>query len=511
METCVSAAGAASLVVIPRLVFRADGNSRIGLGHVMRLLALAEILAPLAAERLFLIRQPDEALVELLETNGLTVQQLPLQPLPEEAAELVRQVLRPTDVLVLDGYDFRYDYQNTVRGAVARLVYLDDLHSFPLAADLVLNPAGGISVAQYELRQPGARLLSGPAFAPLRTAFRELPAREPTNASPEEILVCLGGADPTHQTQRVAAALLELPSGPQVHVVVGSAYTHWESLQAWAQDQPRLVLHRNLPGEQLAELMRQCGAAVCSASTVSYEYCAAGGGLLFILPVADNQYDIAHYLRAAGLALPYTSAPNVLTSPEAARVAAQLREAQHRVFDGLTAVRLRQEFTALQLPPPPFYLRPVQAADSDQLLAWTNEPAVRQHSFNPNPVAPPDHAKWLAARLSDPQALLLLAQEAATGLPAGLIRFAVDGEEATLSYLLDARFRGRGLAALLLLAGTRQVTALFPQVRRVVGHVQAANVASVKAFERAGFRQVAEKSAEVDSVAFRWEGVGSAA
>lgn len=488
---------------MPRLVFRADGNSRIGLGHVMRLLALAEILQPTFPEQLFLIRQPDPELVQQLAASGLAVQELPLLPLPEEAAELVRRVLRPTDVLVLDGYDFRYDYQNTVRGIVARLVYLDDLHSFPLAADLILNPAGGISPAQYELRQPGARLLSGPGYAPLRAAFRQ---SSPTTESPDptQILVCLGGADPTHQTQRVTAALLELPSAPQVHAVVGSAYASWDSLQAWAQDQPRLLLHRNLSGGQLAELMHQCGAAVCSASTVSYEYCAAGGGLLFILPVADNQYDIAQYLRQAGLALPYTSAPNVLTSPEAVRIANQLQEAQLRVFDGLTAERLRQEFTALLLPPPPFYLRPVTAADSDQLLAWTNEPAVRQHSFNPNPVTPADHRQWLAARLHDPQTLLLLAQDAATGLPAGLIRFAVDGEEATLSYLLDARFRGRSLAALLLLAGTRQLTGLFPQVRWVLGYVQPANVASVKAFERAGFRQIAVPDQADSQLTFRW-------
>ncbi|QJX48251.1 UDP-2,4-diacetamido-2,4,6-trideoxy-beta-L-altropyranose hydrolase [Hymenobacter taeanensis] len=510
METPVPAAGAAAFARIPRLVFRADGNSRIGLGHVMRLLALAEMLAPLAAELLFLIRQPDPELVQQLTAAGLVVQKLPLRPLPEEAAELVRQVLRPTDVVVLDGYDFRYEYQNTVRGVVARLVYLDDLHSFPLAADLILNPAGGIILKQYELRQPGARLLSGPAYTPLRAAFRQ-PQKVTAAPDPNQILVCLGGADPTHQTQRVTAALLDLPSAPQVHAVVGSAYASWDSLQSWAQDQPRLLLHRNLTGEQLAELMRQCGAAVCSASTVSYEYCAAGGGLLFILPVADNQYDIAQYLRQAGLALPYTSASNVLTSPEAARIASQLQEAQRSVFDGLTAERLRQEFTALLPPPPPFYLRPVTAADSDQLLTWTNEPAVRQHSFNPNPVAPADHRQWLAARLADPQALLLLAQDAATGLPAGLIRFAVEGEEATLSYLLDARFRGRGLAALLLLAGTRHVTAQFPQVRSVLGHVQPANVASVKAFERAGFWQLPDKLAEANEVTFCWAAAGSAA
>ncbi len=37
------------------------------------------------------------------------------------------------------------------------------------------------------------------------------------------MLVCLGGADPRHQTQHVAAALLALPVVEQVHVVLFNA------------------------------------------------------------------------------------------------------------------------------------------------------------------------------------------------------------------------------------------------------------------------------------------------
>ncbi|SET51748.1 UDP-2,4-diacetamido-2,4,6-trideoxy-beta-L-altropyranose hydrolase [Hymenobacter actinosclerus] len=489
-----------------RLLLRADGNARIGLGHVMRLLALAEILRPDFPEQLFLIRKPDAVLTEQLTAAGLAVQALPARPLPEEAAYLAAHVLRPDDVLVLDGYDFRYDYQNTVRGAVHRLVYLDDLHAYPLAADLVLNPAGGLTPADYELRQPGARLLSGPAYAPLRAAFKSEPATDAAaEPNPTTVFVCLGGADPTHQTHRVATELLALPGVQQVHVVVGGAYQGWEALHAWAADQLGLTLHRQLGAEQLAALMRQCGAAVCSASTVSYEYCAAGGGLLLLLPTAANQQDINRFLLSQNLARPYTAAANILTSPEASRIAAEMQAAQCRVFDGQAPVRLRQELRALLLPPPPFALRPVTAADSAQLLTWTNEPAVRRFSFNPEPVAEADHEAWLAARLADENALLLLAQDAATGRSAGLIRFAVEDETATLSYLLDADFRGRGLAPLLLLAGTRRLLAQFPQVRRVLGHVQAANAASVHAFERAGFQPEAPAEA-ADSLTFAWLG-----
>jgi len=493
---------------LPRLLLRADGNPRIGLGHVMRLLALAEILQG-RFRSVFLIQEPAESLQTLLQASCDEVVEVPPMPAAGEPAWLRQHALQPTDVLVLDGYDFETTYQEAVGEAVARLVCLDDLHTFPLLADLVINPAGGVTASQYELRKPGARLLAGPAYAPLRTAFREavrLPAQLP--ADPGTVLLCLGGADPTHQTQRVAAALLLLPAVQQVHVVVGSAYSGWEGLEQWGAHQPRVLLHRNLSAPVLCQLMQQCGTAVCSPSTISYEYCAAGGGLLFVLPTATNQQDLARYLRGAGLALPYRSAANVLTSAETDKIAAQLRTAQHQYFDGQAPQRLRQEFAALLLPLSPLRLRPVVPADTDQLLAWTNEPAVRQHSFSPTPVTPTEHAQWFAARLADEQSLLLLAEDAVTGQPAGLIRFQVAAEEATLSYLLDAAYRGRGLAAGLLVAGTRAVAQQFPAVRRIVGHVQAENVASVRAFERAGFARLMDPTAPVGACSFGWDAVG---
>ena len=489
-----------------RLLLRADGNGRIGLGHVMRLLALGEILRTGFDEIVFLIQQPDEVLITLLAGQGILVQPLPAGHLATEATQILPPLLRPTDVLVLDGYGFDYAYQLAVRPLLAQLVCLDDLHAFPFAANLVLNAAGGVPPAAYDLRQLGARLLTGPAYAPLRPAFH--PPALPQPPDPATVLLCLGGADPRHLTQATAAALLALPAVAHVHAVVGSAYAGWDALHAWAANHaPRLQLHRSLPAPALAELMRRCGAAVLSPSTVSYEYCAAGGGLLLLLPTADNQHDLHRFLLQAGLALPYPAAPNVLTTTEAPRLAASMQQRQRLWFDGHAPQRLRQEVAALRLPPAPLQLRPVRPADSALLLAWTNDPATRQQSFDPRPVPLAHHEAWLAGQLASPDRYLLLAEVTDSQEPAGLIRFALGvGEEvgtATLGYSLGPTYRGRGWAAALLLAGTRAVLTQFPQLREVRGEVKADNVASVRAFRRAGFAEVAG-SGPAGSRTFAW-------
>jgi len=451
------------------------------------------------AEVVFFIQAPASSL-GFLQQAGLTVVPLPTATLAQEATHILPALLRATDVLVLDGYGFTFAYQTLVRPLVARLVCLDDLHAFPFAADLVLNPAGGLNWADYDLRMPHARVLAGPSYAPLRADFQYTNNQDiPTPTS--VVLLCLGGADPHQLTQTTATALLALPDVAQVHAVVGSAFAGWELLQAWAASHPgRLHLHRALSATELANLMRQCGAAVLSPSTTSYEYCAAGGGLLLLLPTADNQHDLAHFLREKGMALPYTTAANVLTASEAPRLASQLRQAQRRHFDGRAPQRLRQEFAALRLPPAPLRLRLVQPTDSGQLLTWANDSETRRQSFDPRPISTHQHEAWLASQLAQAErCLLLLAEATDSGEAAGIIRFVVTSEDAggptaTLSYTLAPAYRGRGWAAPLLLAGTRAVLARFPSVRQVVGEVKPTNEASVRAFRRAGYQLLAERS-----------------
>jgi UDP-2,4-diacetamido-2,4,6-trideoxy-beta-L-altropyranose hydrolase len=159
----------------PRLILRADGNAHIGLGHVMRVLALAE-MAPLGVERLFVVRPglPSATRTELVASN-FTVIEIPAEANTSEADWLVQRLLLDTDVVVLDGYEFDFSYQTTIRQSIAFLIYIDDLIAFPQAADIVINPAGGIVADAYDLRRPDARVLSGPAWAPLRGPFRQSP------------------------------------------------------------------------------------------------------------------------------------------------------------------------------------------------------------------------------------------------------------------------------------------------------------------------------------------------
>ncbi len=280
-----------------RLVFRADGNATIGLGHLVRLLALADMLRGLAPG-VFVVREPTPAVAQLITDAGWALHSVPTQALTAEADTLAFSFLQPTDVLVLDGYAFDLAYQQRLRQSGCGLVYIDDLRAWPVVADVLINHSPGVAPADYQAPS-GARLLLGPAFSLLRAPF--LTAAEPPVApSPTgSALVCFGGADPLGFTARTLAALLALPAVRRIGLLVGAAFGGDEALRATAAAHSgrEITVYRNLDAAGLVDLLQAYNVAVVPASTVLIEALALGRPALTGY-YADNQRALAGYVHA---------------------------------------------------------------------------------------------------------------------------------------------------------------------------------------------------------------------
>eukprot|EP01098_Paradermamoeba_levis_P012653 TRINITY_DN5574_c0_g1_i1.p4 TRINITY_DN5574_c0_g1~~TRINITY_DN5574_c0_g1_i1.p4 ORF type:complete len:130 (+),score=7.08 TRINITY_DN5574_c0_g1_i1:1046-1435(+) len=122
-----------------QLFFRADGNAQIGLGHVMRCLALADMLKGDFLMRFALV-EPTADVRDLLENAGLSV--ISLSALTQQADFLAQ--IKPTEIVVLDGYSFDEALQQSVRDRAKKLVFIDDLVTGHQVADVIINHAGGL-------------------------------------------------------------------------------------------------------------------------------------------------------------------------------------------------------------------------------------------------------------------------------------------------------------------------------------------------------------------------------
>lgn len=126
--------------------------------------------------------------------------------------------------------------------------------------------------------------------------------------------------------------------------------------------------------------------------------------------------------------------------------------------------------------------------DRKVLFDWANDPSTRRNAFGSSLIEWDGHLEWLRARLDDAQSTrIFLAGRA--GVLVGQIRFDRTGDEAEVDYCIDPAHRGGGLGCRLLQSGCRRIAASWPEIKRVVGWVKPDNIASIRSFERSGFRE----------------------
>lgn len=336
-----------------RVLLRADGDAQLGLGHVMRCLALAEMLGDGYALR-FAVVGPTPTVRALIEERDVTV--VPL--VTSEVTEFLAVAL-PDEVAVLDGYHFDEAYQRAVRGRVRRLVYVDDLVQGHQVADVVINHAGSISQSDYQ-GEAYTQYQLGPHYALLRPVF--FAASDPVPAD-GPIFINLGGADPRNYSASVLEAVRQLDPTLPVDLVLGAFHPDRPGLEAYRTHLPSLTIRQNLSAVQMRDALEASSLAITACSTIAYEVCALHRPLIGIV-TADNQARLAQFLSDEKLALsvnfPYllSRMKPVIPLESALRTAIQFYQFsdeaveetlanQRRFFDGRSPERFRNLFAQL--------------------------------------------------------------------------------------------------------------------------------------------------------------------
>ena len=135
--------------------------------------------------------------------------------------------------------------------------------------------------------------------------------------------------------------------------------------------------------------------------------------------------------------------------------------------------------------------RPAQPADSQLYFDWANDPDTRRQSFNSDPISWEMHMAWFTRKLADPNALLLIFENEA-GEPVGQVRFertsvADQADELIIGVSVDKRQRGKGLSSQLIGLGCAVCREQWGTVT-IHAYIKPDNQASVRTFERAGFK-----------------------
>jgi len=272
----------------PRALLAPDCGSGVGLGHLERMLALADALRP-DLEVILVVPEGEVALRQRvidrghasLEVSGATAHRVGVAV---SAAPSVH-------VVVLDGYVFDVAMQRRIRER-APLTVVDDLR-LPTDCDLAVNPSPG----GEGMRPPGATtFLGGAAYALLRNSFVEARDLVSRRGRPQRtVLVSTGATDLDRLGARVSAELLRRDATVEVICVVGP-----DADVATKHDHRRDRLLVAPAG--LADALADASVYVGAAGTTAVQ--AACVGIPAVITAAvPNQTAQAAALAAAGCAV----------------------------------------------------------------------------------------------------------------------------------------------------------------------------------------------------------------
>ncbi len=313
-----------------KFAIRTDSSTKIGSGHLMRCLTLAEELREKNQQVVFVCRELEGNLIHLIKQKGFEVFSLPFPSGDFEAdpsvphskwletswqndLEQTKEALKifgEFDWLVVDHYALDCKWEAEIRDLTRKIMVIDDLADRKHDCDLLLdqNLYENMEVRYQGLVPDKCKLLLGPQYVLLRKEFKE--ARKnlrKRDGSIKRILIFFGGVDPTNETEKALKAIDEL-NKPEIviDVVVGASNPNKQQIEKLCSERPNTNFYCQV--QNMAELMNEADLAIGAGGTTTWERCYLGLPSI-VVPIADNQVAIVEYAFKKGI-LKYSQSNN---------------------------------------------------------------------------------------------------------------------------------------------------------------------------------------------------------
>lgn len=286
--------------------FRADGNARIGMGHIMRCMTIAAELSKKMTDddRLcFLCADKDSS--DIVTGRGFEAVTLGTDYKDMESElPAIKNLLSggKTDdtVTLVDSYEVTDEYLKKL-AEYSRVYYMDDMQDRRYPVDGVINYNGYADKEYYKetYASTGTACYIGNRFVPIREEFLNRDYKVKKEVS--NVLITTGGGDIQNIAGEITEELIRVSKGKDVtyHIIAGHFNPNMDALEAMAKENSNIVIHEHV--DNMAELMCSCDLAVSAGGSTMYELCAIG--LPFIcFSYAENQEQNADYMDSKAIA-----------------------------------------------------------------------------------------------------------------------------------------------------------------------------------------------------------------
>lgn len=284
-------------------LIRADGNARIGAGHLMRCLTVADAVLE-RQDILFVCADLQSA--KVAESRGYRTKvigtdyremeaELPFWEKHWEGERLVMDQ-EQAEIMLVDSYQITDRYLLWFRDKLP-VIIMDDMgrHAYPAAG--VVNYNAFAKEDNYLKLYDGTNIpyFIGPRYAPVGKQF--IAAGYQVRKAVGNILITAGGGDIFNISGKILEAIYA--PGVHFHVVSGRFNPYFELLKQWESNHGNVHIYHDV--KDMAALMEICDLAVTAGGTTVYELAAMGVPFI-CFAYADNQQQLTGYINDTGMA-----------------------------------------------------------------------------------------------------------------------------------------------------------------------------------------------------------------
>ena len=244
--------------MIKKVIFITEGGAKIGLGHLMRCVAVAQQARYLGRKPFFIVN-----------SNRITSLILKKYRFDFHNIEKIKDI-KNAPVLI----DSKRDVSDLVRtlqanGCLATL--MDNNTNARLYADKIIYPFAHFNPRLLDWNGSIGKVYSGAKFFPLRKELKAFGNRNIIKKN--NILISFGGLDPNGLTLKVLKALKNINQKLNIKVLIGPAFKkkHKDKIHKIVKDYPHRIVvidnHLNFKG-----LLKDIGLCITALGVSLYEF-----------------------------------------------------------------------------------------------------------------------------------------------------------------------------------------------------------------------------------------------
>jgi UDP-2,4-diacetamido-2,4,6-trideoxy-beta-L-altropyranose hydrolase len=283
------------------VIFRVDASKDIGIGHLMRCLALSEELIRRKHNCFFLSKVDNNELINRIEKNNIIYHKIPSNFSLQADLEMLLKISNENDIdwVITDHYGITSQYIKEIKNKNLRVLSIDDSAQIHYYSDIIVNQNIGAEKLVYS-SEKYSKFLLGTKYIILRDELLQRNKR-PMKNKVEKILVMFGGADPDNVTLKILKMLETLNENIQFLIVAGPANQFNNYILNYLKNCKMDIKYlRNQ--KKMSEVYLQSDVAISAGGTSCYEL-AYFGIPSIIISIADNQIKVAQELENRNISL----------------------------------------------------------------------------------------------------------------------------------------------------------------------------------------------------------------